>query len=60
MNTQEFENQYKESVSKILNDLQSMAIISSQLESMVVDVGNSVQHLNSIVEEFIRSQDESV
>jgi hypothetical protein len=34
-----------------------MAIISSQLESMVIEIGSSVQELSSMVEEFIRSQD---
>ncbi|MEM6867654.1 MAG: hypothetical protein AAGB19_17215 [Cyanobacteria bacterium P01_F01_bin.3] len=56
MNTQEFETQYQESVSKILNDLQSMAIISNRLESSIVEVGTSVQNLNKMVEDFIKSQ----
>ncbi|MEM6449670.1 MAG: hypothetical protein AAF703_05070 [Cyanobacteria bacterium P01_D01_bin.105] len=56
MNIQEFESQYQESVSKILNELQSMAIISNRLESSIVDVGESVQNLNKMVEDFMRSQ----
>lgn len=59
MNIQEFENQYQASVSKILNDLQSMAIISNRLESSIVDVGESVQKLNKMVEDFMRSQNET-
>lgn len=56
MNIQEFESKYQESVSKILNELQSMAIISNRLESSIVDVGESVQNLNKMVEDFMRSQ----
>ncbi|MEL6940087.1 MAG: hypothetical protein AAFO84_12930 [Cyanobacteria bacterium J06598_1] len=57
MNTQEFESQYQESVSKILNELQSMAIISNRLESTIVEVGTSVQQLNKMVEDYIKEQD---
>ena len=56
MNIQEFESQYQESVSKILNELQSMAIISNRLESRIVEVGASVQNLNQMVEIFLKEQ----
>ena len=56
MNTQEFEHQYQESVGKILNELQSMAIISNRLESAIVEVGTSVQNLNKMVEDFLEEQ----
>ena len=56
MNIQEFESQYQESVSKILNELQSMAITSNRLESSIVEVGKSVQNLNKMVEDFLRLQ----
>ena len=56
VNTQEFEHQYQESVGKILNELQSMAIISNRLESTIVEVGTSVQNLNKMVEEFLKEQ----
>lgn len=59
MNIQEFERQYQESVSKILNDLQSMAIVSNRLESTIVEVGSSVQSLNKMVEDFLNQQPES-
>ena len=59
MNVQEFESQYQESVSNILNELQSMAIISNRLESSIVEVGESVQQLNKMVEDFMRSQNKS-
>lgn len=56
MNIQEFEHQYQESISKILNDLQSMAIVSNRLESNIVEVGTSVQSLNQMVEDFLKQQ----
>lgn len=56
MNIQEFESQYQESVSKILNELQSMAIISNRLESNIVEVGTSVRSLNQMVETFLSQQ----
>lgn len=56
MNIQEFESQYQESVSRILNELQSMAIISNRLESNIVEVGVAVQSLNQMVETFVRQQ----
>lgn len=59
MNIKEFENQYQESVSKILNELQSMAIISNRLESTIVEVGTSVQSLNKMVEDFLKQQEHS-
>ena len=59
MNTQEFESQYQESVSKILNELQSMAIISNRLESSIVEVGSSVQILNKMVEDYLKQHPET-
>lgn len=56
MNIQEFESQYQESVSRILNELQSMAIISNRLESNIVEVGVAVQSLNQMVETFLQQQ----
>ncbi|MEL6776236.1 MAG: hypothetical protein AAFO06_03195 [Cyanobacteria bacterium J06597_16] len=58
MNIKEFESQYQESVSKILNELQSMAIISNRLESTIVEVGTSVQSLNKMVEDFLKQPPE--
>ncbi|PZO23516.1 MAG: hypothetical protein DCF25_00375 [Leptolyngbya foveolarum] len=57
MNTEEFESQYQASVSQILNQLQSMAIVSNRLEASVVEVGVSVQKLNQMVEDFLDQQE---
>lgn len=56
MNIEEFEHQYQESISKILNELQSMAIVANRLESNIIDVGASVQNLNQMVEDFLNQQ----
>ena len=57
MNTEEFESQYQASVSQILNELQSMAIVSNRLEASVIEVGASVQRLNKMVEDFLAQQE---
>ena len=57
MNTEEFESQYQASISQILNELQSMAIVSNRLEASVVEVGVSVQKLNKMVEDFLAQQE---
>ena len=57
VNIEEFEQQYQASVSQILNELQSMAIISNRLESSIVEVGTSVQKLNKMVEDFLIEQE---
>lgn len=57
MNTEEFESQYQASVGQILNELQSMAIVSNRLEASVVEVGVSVQKLNKMVEDFLAQQE---
>jgi len=36
-----------------------MAIISNRLEASIVEVGESVQNLNKMVEDFMRSQNDS-
>lgn len=56
MNIEEFEHQYQEFISKILNELQSMAIITNRLESNIIEVGTSVQNLNQMVEDFLNQQ----
>ncbi len=57
VNTKEFERQYQASISQILSDLQSMAIVSNRLEAAVVEVGVSVQNLNEMVEDFLDQQE---
>ena|GEM_PF-3175470 len=56
MNIQEFENQYQKSVNNILNELQSMAIVSNRLESSIVEVGASIQNLNKMVEDLMKER----
>lgn len=57
MNTEEFESQYQASVSQILDELQSMVIVSNRLEASVLEVGVSVQKLNQMVEDFLDQQE---
>lgn len=56
MTPEEFERQYQASISKILNELQSMAIVSNRLETSILEVGTSVQHLNQMVEDYLKKK----
>ena len=56
MTPEEFERQYQASISKILNELQSMAIVANRLETSILEVGTSVQHLNQMVEDYLKKK----
>ncbi|MEL6351171.1 MAG: hypothetical protein AAFR58_05360 [Cyanobacteria bacterium J06627_28] len=56
MTPEEFERQYQASISKILNELQSMAIVSNRLETSILEVGTSVQRLNQMVEDYLKKK----
>ncbi|MEL7512801.1 MAG: hypothetical protein AAGM27_11755, partial [Cyanobacteria bacterium J06554_3] len=47
---------YQASISKILNELQSMAIVSNRLETSILEVGTSVQRLNQMVEDYLKKK----
>ncbi|MGB3137522.1 MAG: hypothetical protein WBB18_12020 [Nodosilinea sp.] len=56
MNPQEFETRYREQIRDILNRLQSVVLVSSQIENAVVDIGEAVQSLSRDVEQFLAEQ----
>lgn len=56
MDPTEFESRYKEQVREILNRLQSAMAVSSQLESSMAEIGESVQQLSQDVEQFLLEQ----
>jgi lipopolysaccharide biosynthesis protein len=56
MDPQEFETRYREQIRDILNRLQSVMLVSSQLEAAIADIGDSVQSLSRDVETFLSSQ----
>ena len=56
MDPMEFETRYQEQMRDILNRLQSAMAVSSQLESSIADIGDSLQHLSREVEKFLVAQ----
>lgn len=59
MDPTEFESRYKEQVREILNRLQSAMAVSSQLESSMAEIGESVQQLSQDVEQFLSEQQDA-
>ena len=58
MSTEEFRAYYREQVRDILNRLQSVMLVFSQLEGAVSDIGQSIQGLTEEVEAFINNTQE--
>ncbi|NJL84798.1 MAG: hypothetical protein HC886_00555 [Leptolyngbyaceae cyanobacterium SM1_1_3] len=56
MNIQDFEGRYREEMGEILNQLQTVVLLSSQIEARITRIGNSIQQLSQTVESFIREQ----
>ncbi|MBW4689438.1 MAG: hypothetical protein KME40_31205 [Komarekiella atlantica HA4396-MV6] len=53
MNLQDFESQYRESMSEMLNELQTAVLMLAQLQLKISKLGSSVQNMSETVEEFI-------
>lgn len=56
MNLDEFENQYRRDLETNLNRLQTAVLLIAQLEAVVNDVGQDLQHLTLVFEEYVNSQ----
>jgi hypothetical protein len=56
MNLEEFENYYRDTVEKILNDLQTAVLLAANLENRIIVIGQDLQNLSQTVEEFIIQQ----
>jgi methyl-accepting chemotaxis protein len=56
MNLQDFESQYRNSMDETLNELQTAILLLAQAQRKISEIGNNVQNLSQIVEEFIASQ----
>lgn len=55
MEKREFEHLYREQVREILEHLQSTVLLSHQLETAIVEIGESIQRLTQNVEHFLAS-----
>ncbi|MCV3217558.1 hypothetical protein OGM63_29300 [Plectonema radiosum NIES-515] len=56
MNLQEFESQYRNCMDETLNQLQTAMLLLEQGQRKISEIGNNVQNLSQIVEEFIANQ----
>lgn len=56
MNIEEFENNYRETIDKSLNELQTVVLLTAHLQTRITIIGQSFQNLSQIVEEFINEQ----
>jgi hypothetical protein len=57
MNLQDFESQYRHGMDETLNELQTAMLLVVQAQRKISEIGNNVQNLSQIVEEFITSQE---
>ncbi len=56
MNLEEFETQYRRTIEESLNQLQTAVLLVAHLEARIATVGQDLQNLSQIVEEFITEQ----
>ena len=56
MNLEEFETEYRATIEKSLNQLQTAILLVAHLESKIATVGHDLQNLSQTVEEFIAQQ----
>jgi tRNA uridine 5-carbamoylmethylation protein Kti12 len=56
MNLEEFEVQSQSAIEEILNHLQTTNLLVTQAEEHVEELGQSVQNLSRLIEEFITQQ----
>ncbi len=56
MNLQDFESQYRNVIDETLNELQTAILLLAQAQRKISEIGNNVQNLSQIVEEFIANQ----
>jgi uncharacterized protein YoxC len=56
MSTDEFELHYRETMRDVLDQLQYIVMMSSQLQDAITKIGTSVQTLNQTTEQFLNQQ----
>ena len=56
MNLEEFETQYRNTVDRSLNQLQTAVLLLAQLQANINNVGQDLQNLSQTVEEFVTQQ----
>jgi len=56
MELDEFEAQYKQAIEENLNQLQTAVLLLAQLEARITSVGQNLQNLSQVVEEYLNQQ----
>ncbi|NEP01521.1 MAG: hypothetical protein F6K58_23265 [Symploca sp. SIO2E9] len=56
MNLEELESSYREEIDRLGNRLQNAVLALAQAEAIIAQMGDAVENLNGIVEEFIQQQ----
>ncbi|HCF27751.1 MAG TPA: hypothetical protein DEV81_11270 [Cyanobacteria bacterium UBA11049] len=56
MNIEEFETNYRNGIDETLNQLQTAALLLSQLEARITVIAQDLQNLSQTVEEFVIQQ----
>ena len=56
MDIEELESRYREEIDRLGNQLQNAALEVSQIETAILQMGQSIENLNVIIEEFIQQQ----
>lgn len=58
MNLQELETRYRQEIDTLGNQLQNAVLGLSQVETRLLQMGDSIQNLNRLIEEFLQQQQE--
>ncbi|WP_026730955.1 hypothetical protein [Fischerella sp. PCC 9605] len=56
MNIQDFESQYRDAMADTLNELQAAMLMLAQVQIKISKIGNNVQNLSQVFEEFMTQQ----
>ena len=58
MNIDEFEAQMRDSLERVLNQLQTATLMLTALETQILESGDTIKNLSSVIETFIAQQRE--
>ncbi|NEQ25917.1 MAG: hypothetical protein F6K28_44070 [Microcoleus sp. SIO2G3] len=56
MTLEEFEGQYREAIDDALNQMQTVVLLLAQAETKTVELGNSLQNIRSMMDNFFAQQ----
>lgn len=56
MDLEDFESQYRQKINELIGQLQTAVILKTQLEAQLIAIGNNMQAITQIVEEYIKQK----